>query len=42
MKKPYQPPRVEIVPTDSPDFLVTSGIPVTEDPDPGFGEIKFF
>lgn len=42
MKKPYQPPTVEIVPSVSPDFLVTSGLPITEDPDPGFGEIKFF
>lgn len=42
MKKPYQPPAIEVYPSIPPDFLTSSGLPVGEDPETGFGEIKFF
>lgn len=42
MKKPYCPPEIEIYTTALADMLGNSAIPVGEDPDNGFGEIRFF
>ena len=42
MKKPYSPPKIEIYSSVPADVILSSALPVGEDPDDGFGEIKFF
>lgn len=42
MKKPYAPPEIEIYSSVPADVILSSALPVGEDPDDGFGEIRFF
>ena len=42
MKKPYYPPEIEIYASAFADVILSSALPVGEDPEEGFGEIKFF